>query len=420
MPDYYNARPHDDIIVDKPTVTKLWGFESPAPPMWRVEGFVREKYVALVAAQGGTGKSFLALYLALCVSLGIPFFGRQTRRSRVLYLDFEMDEEEQKRRLSRIAAGLGIPLDDDRLTDHLFYYRAKHPLSTEKGFEELRQRVDFYGVEFVVLDSLTFSLGAADASAARDVVPLLMGIQNLGVSGLILDHFAKTAAQGNHAHATPFGSTMKFAVARAVYNLSRTDGGGLLLQSTKSNFGPKADALCYEMEFEGELGPVRFHEVDRTDASMAGSFRHMKSNEVTLLAIAALHEETGAPVTQQQVVAWREELGDDGLAVGLGGVRNHFTELKKLGKITPTEDGGYVPTETKSDGDDAPEDDVAENDPFIVHRSIGGMNDERPSDGEPDRAQDTDADLAQNAVLDLRPYLNVGDVNADTTPKMAA
>ena len=63
-----------------------------------------ERVVSLLIAPGGTGKSMLALYIAVCVAAGIPLFGRFPAKvpRKVLFISGEDDLEELKRRLFKI------------------------------------------------------------------------------------------------------------------------------------------------------------------------------------------------------------------------------------------------------------------------------------------------------------------------------
>ncbi|MGE0583472.1 MAG: DnaB-like helicase N-terminal domain-containing protein [Steroidobacteraceae bacterium] len=67
-------------------------------------------YATMLAGHGGAGKSLIALYLAVCVASGRPFFGLEVQRRRVRYLSCEDREPVLHWRLARICAHLGIDL----------------------------------------------------------------------------------------------------------------------------------------------------------------------------------------------------------------------------------------------------------------------------------------------------------------------
>lgn len=312
----------------EPEATPLFGFEKPAPLRWKVAGLIPEGHVSMLAADGGTGKSFLAVYLSLRICTGKPFFGLATRRGRVLYVDYELDAEEQQRRVWRVVEGMNLTVSDDALGDRFFYYRPTAPLGTTAAHREVLKLIERHDIDFVVLDSLTVG-STGDVQDQADVVPIMQRLREWGTV-FALDHVTHDGARGNASKAHPFGSRFKRHMARSTFNMAKADGGGYLLKPDKSNFTAKQDLVCYAVDFDGDGGPVRFSKVDSTDGRMAGSLSNMSSYDVTLTAIKEMHE--GDPVTPEQVVTWRDEHDVDPIKKGT--VKNHFTVLNQRGKIT--------------------------------------------------------------------------------------
>lgn len=84
-----------------------------APPrQWCVPDMVPDKCVTLLSGDGGTGKSLLAMQLASCCALGLPFMGIELARRKVLYLAAEDDFDELHRRQEDINQGLGVDMGD--------------------------------------------------------------------------------------------------------------------------------------------------------------------------------------------------------------------------------------------------------------------------------------------------------------------
>lgn len=74
--------------------------------------------VVAMVGQAKAGKSLLALQLAICVALGLPFMDRPTTRKRVYVANLEVTAKQYKKRLRRICSALNI--DTDSLRDWLF------------------------------------------------------------------------------------------------------------------------------------------------------------------------------------------------------------------------------------------------------------------------------------------------------------
>ncbi|MFQ5570009.1 MAG: AAA family ATPase [Rhodothermales bacterium] len=324
---------------EKPQPVPLWGFEKPPPLRWIVTGFLPKGFITLLAADGGVGKSYLAICLAIMVCLGRPFLGLGTLRGRVLYVDYELDEHEQKRRVWRVLSGLNMTPDDPRLVGRFYYYRPRHALSSEAGHDEVVSIIRQNEISLVILDSLTIGMGA-DATSQQDVTRIMQRFKDWGTV-FAIDHISGLAARGNQSRARPFGSVFKRNIARATFTLARADAGGHLLTSDKNNFGPQQDLLCYAIDFLDEGERVRFRRLDHADEEMAGAMQHMSTYEITLLAIKSIYRDTGEGVSPDAVVQWRGDHDEAG-SVKAGTVRNHFTVLKKRGKIE-LGDGTAVP-----------------------------------------------------------------------------
>lgn len=287
--------------ADDPQATPLFGFEKPDPLRWQVAGLIPEGHVSLLAADSDTGKSFLAVYLALRICMGEPFFGLKTRRGRVLYVDYELDADEQRRRVWRVAAGLGMTVDDPRLQERFFYYRPTALLGTDAAHNEVLKLIDRHEIDLVILDSLTVS-STGDVQDQADVVPKMQRFREWGTV-FALDHVTHQAARGNASEAHPFGSRFKRHMARSTLNMAKADGGGRILAPDKGNFTGERDQVCFAMEFDGPVGPVRFEKVKSTDSAMAGALSDMSSHEVTLAAINDLY--SGVPVSARAVLHLR-------------------------------------------------------------------------------------------------------------------
>lgn len=88
----------------------------PPPRQWHVPGWIPANTVTLLAGDGGTGKSTLALQLAIATATGGSWLGEAVREGPVFYLAAEDDCDELWRRLDEITTGLGIKMSD---LDHL-------------------------------------------------------------------------------------------------------------------------------------------------------------------------------------------------------------------------------------------------------------------------------------------------------------
>jgi AAA domain len=76
-----------------------------------IEGFIRFREVANIIAPPKSGKSWLALAVAISVATGKPLFGRfETTKSRVLIIDNELHPTTSASRLRKMVDALGVDL----------------------------------------------------------------------------------------------------------------------------------------------------------------------------------------------------------------------------------------------------------------------------------------------------------------------
>ncbi len=233
----------------------------PEPPL-REEFFggrLAVGYITALYADGGQGKSLLALVIATCVALGRAMLGMFLPKGPVLYLDFELDTEEQSRRAYRIARGLGL----EKPPKNLFHLPVVKSLP--QAINSIRKLIGKYEIVLVILDSFGPACGA-DPADAQSMIRQLEAIRSLGVSVLLIDHQAKLQDGQNYKGKTMFGSAFKFNLARSVLHLERVESSQgeskLILRQTKNNFG----ALCEDLPLRATFGQaISFDRCEITD-----------------------------------------------------------------------------------------------------------------------------------------------------------
>ena len=337
--DLYNGYVDEEEGPAKP----LWGFDKPPAREWTIPGLVPEGFLSLLIADGGTGKSFLALYMALCIAVGAAFLKLSVKRGTVLYIDYELDVEEQRRRLWRVAAGQGLSVSNARLREQLYYLSPEDAVGTDAFQDEVTEIVNEHDIDVIILDSLTIGT-IGDATSQKDIVPILRNLQELPTL-VAIDHVSHSTAKGSAASARAFGSVFKRNVARSSLTLAQAEGGGFLLQQEKSNFGPGETKLSYAMEWKDDR--ITFRRVSVTDGCMEGVLSDMATHDITLLAIEKIFQESESSVSVEDVADWRaENVQGEGIAEST--VRNHFTKLRKDGEIVSASEG-VMPTEASED-----------------------------------------------------------------------
>lgn len=176
----------------------------------------------ILFGDGGVGKSYLAVGLAVTVETGddvIPGFTPAARMP-VLYLDWESDRADLDERLKAVCAGAGV--DAIEIT----YRRCIGPLRTQ--LEAVAQQVTAESVGFVVVDSVGMAMGTSSETSAdsnQGAIELFEALGELGagretgVTVLAIDHVSKEAAGREAGAGKPYGSGYKAFLARSTWEL---------------------------------------------------------------------------------------------------------------------------------------------------------------------------------------------------------
>jgi len=299
--------------------------EEPEPRRFLVEDLVPERYITTIYGSGGNAKSILALNLGVAYAgglgrwLGLGVFGSGP----VLYLDFELDVDEQHRRVRDLCQGLGV-----RVPAKLAYLSALGR-RTPEAFDVALRACERHGIKLAILDSLGPAM-LGDAERAKDFIAFhnerLAPFRELGTTLVVVDHQGKVQAGERYQDKGAFGTAYKSHLSRSVIQVEgvRRDKDAktlnVRLRHTKANFGPRRDPFGVELAFADRCITVEPVEVDATE--LAGEAT-LNADDRVLLALDA-----GA--------AFPDELAErTGLAAGTVG--NCLTRLRRRGDVEDTD-----------------------------------------------------------------------------------
>ncbi|MBI4339982.1 MAG: AAA family ATPase, partial [Chloroflexi bacterium] len=83
-----------------------------------VDGLLPASRISILFGTWGSIKSTLTAFIAVSVASGLPFLRRPTSQGPVLWLDYEEDADEVKRKVEAVAQGLYLPCAPEGI-DHL-------------------------------------------------------------------------------------------------------------------------------------------------------------------------------------------------------------------------------------------------------------------------------------------------------------
>jgi hypothetical protein len=288
-----------------------------------VERLVPEGHHTILYGDGGAAKSTLALSISLAVSRadGGSWLGFAVQTAPVLYLDFELDAQEQNRRVRQLSRAEGLSSPPEGLI-----YLCALGCGAREAFDAALAECQKYGVRLMVLDSVGPALGG-DAEAAKDVLAfyreVLEGFRVSGVTVLLIDHQAKGGGGESYQAKRSFGSVYKGNLARSTVQAEAVEHGeGSLtvrLRQNKHNFGPLAEPFGVKLGFSEEMISAEAIELDAADLAEE---RTLNSTDRVKLALG------DSP-------AYPEEIAEHtGLATR--SVKNTLSKLRKKREIEDT------------------------------------------------------------------------------------
>jgi hypothetical protein len=231
-------------------------------PRYLVDPLAPAGETTVLAGDGGAGKSYLAVALALavCADARLPGSMRAELHGPVLFLDWESTEEEFAERALYLATGLGCRVRD------LHYKAMVAPLTAELA--AVQADVHRLGAVAVVVDSLAPASGP-EPEGADAAVRTMTALRSLApASRVVVAHVSKASADGG-GPARPFGSVFIQNLARSVWEGRRSDeesGDDLLLglYHRKVNAGRKHRPLTLRLSFGADA--VTLSAADMTEA----------------------------------------------------------------------------------------------------------------------------------------------------------
>ncbi len=280
-------------------------------------------YPIVAFGAGGVAKSFamLAGGIAIASASGVErWLGfRVLEHGHVLYLDFELDVEEQHRRARDLCAGMGIPIPKK------LAYLSGVGISPEAAFQKAFAFVREYEAKAVIIDSMGLAM-QGDMEKGREVLAFhgryINPLRRAGATPFIVDHEGKLQAGEKHKDKSPFGSAYKAWASRSVLQfvfeeyreeVSELD---IRVRQTKTNFGPKIDPMGVRFTFEDKQ--VSMGTYDLPDEELLEE----ESRPVKERILIALRLE-GATNRQLQQITGASE----------GTIRNKLSELRADGHI---------------------------------------------------------------------------------------
>jgi len=272
---------------------------EPEPPAWRLEGWLPEGTVTLLAANGGVGKSNLSLQLGVALVHGQEFMGLQTKQSKVLVLSGEDEARTVHFRVGNICQDMQVPMQSLQgrmtvydLTQHdCVLWRDGHPTSRMQWLADEAVRTK---AQVIVIDNASdvFADNENDRTAVRGFMRALNLIAHVTRAAvLLLAHVDKASVRmgaGSDTNSTFSGSTAWNNSARSRWAMVR-DGQTVTIRHEKCNLGPLQD----EIRVEFDTGSKTFKRFGTVPGATAAAALLRNGQRVAVMRLLAEAESAG-------------------------------------------------------------------------------------------------------------------------------
>ena len=237
---------------------------QPEPTQWRIEGWLPERTVTLLAANGGVGKSNLSLQAGVALATGREFVGVATKPSRVLVISGEDEGRTVHFRVANICQDLGLQMSE--LAGRMMVYDMtqtdcvlwRNGAPTER-MQWLADAVVRHRAETVIIDNASdvFADNENDRTCVRGFMRCLNTIAHgTGAGMLLLAHVDKAsvrAGAGLDSNSTFSGSTAWNNSARSRWAMVREDSGAIVVRHEKCNLGPLQEEIRLEFDTQAKV-----------------------------------------------------------------------------------------------------------------------------------------------------------------------
>ncbi len=321
----HRGREDDEASARPPLEFKaLASIEDPGPRQFVIERFLPKGYPLLFYGDGGTTKSLLVLSMLQAIACGArTWLGlRVGEPMACAYVDFELDEAEQRRRAFEIAAGDGLEAPPQNLH---YLCATGHP--TREVLAYVLRACEKHDIGVVAIDSVGLAL-EGDPGKSRDVIDFFKELDLFKVKGITLilvDHQAKLQGGESYQSKLQYGNAYKGNLSRSRVQVEPKKKGrgvrSLVLRQNKGNFSDLAEPFGVKVGFEAGKISIGREELGAEDLSEE---RVLNTSDRILLAV---YDGPRYPEDFYSQSVWGVEMPT---------VKNNISKLRKDGLVRDT------------------------------------------------------------------------------------
>lgn len=196
-------------------------FDAPGPSYeYMIKGILTEREISMLLGESQSGKSFVAIDIAMAVARGVPWFGRQVRRGGVIYQAGESATGVRRRRFPAYRQNFAVahePLDVVLLEKPVDFY------SSDEQVDQFIDECKYWGSRFkdplklIIIDTFNKATPGANENDGKDMGMVLARCDRVRVetgAHVMLVHHLNAGGTKARGHTSLFGNVENVITVR--------------------------------------------------------------------------------------------------------------------------------------------------------------------------------------------------------------
>lgn len=261
----------EDLNDDLPEFESLEEMfkEDPQLAPVLIDGVLRRGHKMLIAGPSKAGKSFALMEMCIAIAEGIPWFGFNCERGKVLYINMELDRPSAYKRFKDIYQGMNVP--PNHLKNISIWNMRGHSIPMDKLTPKLIRRAQKEKFDAVIIDPIYKVLTGSENDAeqmAKFTNNFDKVAAELGTSVIYCHHHSKGAQGGKSSMDRSSGSGVFARDPDAILDLIELE----VTDSLRKQQDARAVANFYATKIRDEK-PEYLNEIGQDDFLSAPEMR---------------------------------------------------------------------------------------------------------------------------------------------------
>jgi len=339
----YGPKTFEDDKVPTPLLWEDLDKKEYPEQSWRIKGILPKEGTVILASISGQKKTWIAIEMARCLSMGIPFLGEEkyaTEGCNVLYLNCENSESEMQRRGRQLGLSANSPYKF-----HLINHDDIN-LNSDEGAIWLSVVADYYDISVIFIDTFRAVAGGLKEEKAEEVRTFFKRfgkLKNKEVLLVLLDHHRKP---NNLDGKVPkmehlLGSQDKAASIEVLLMIKSENGSEEIdFYQRKNRLAPEIKPFKIMMKDSEDEGPTL------TKLTYAGELEDQENKKEEAKELVYGMLENGGKRTKDILELIKKQVGSKNTRLALAElVHENLIECKKEGR----ENYYFIPEEKGQD-----------------------------------------------------------------------